>query len=234
MNLPNKTVLSFTEQYLINDEINSVYFIDLQSFCRSLIDKEYSKIINSKKSIVFSDGFTVHKLLKNKGSVYFPGPEFLKSLFFNVDSLLFLGPSKDSIIKLREVLKNINVDVTVDLLNIPFYTDITELDLESLVNKIIKKDIRHIAVILGCPKQEVLISKLTNEIDGLIFYGLGAAFNFFIESEVRGPKIFRTLKLEWLVRLLIHPKKQIPKYRLILKAIPSLFKYYIKSRFYKF
>jgi N-acetylglucosaminyldiphosphoundecaprenol N-acetyl-beta-D-mannosaminyltransferase len=230
MNFPNKTALSFKKKYLINNEINSVYFVDLQSFCRSLIDEEYSKIINSKKSVVFSDGFGVHKILKNKGSVYFPGPEFLKSLFDNVDSLLFLGPSNDSILKLREVLKNKNTNVSVDLIDIPFYEKIEELDLESLVNEINKKDIKHIAVILGCPKQEVLISKLANENDSLIFYGLGAAFNFFIESEVRGPKIFRIFKLEWLVRLLIHPKKQIPKYILIFKSIPALFKYYLSTK----
>ena len=41
MNFPNKTALSFKKKYLINNQINSVYFVDLQSFCRSLIEKEY-------------------------------------------------------------------------------------------------------------------------------------------------------------------------------------------------
>jgi N-acetylglucosaminyldiphosphoundecaprenol N-acetyl-beta-D-mannosaminyltransferase len=228
MNFPNKTALSFKKKYLINNEINSVYFVDLQSFCRSLIDKEYSKIINSKKSVVFSDGFSVHEILKKQGSVYYPGPEFLKQLLNDVDSLLFLGPNKTSIEKLKNILKNKSLNVKIDSIDIPFYENIVELDLASLVNEINKKDIKHVAVILGCPKQEVLINKLANEDNSYVFYGLGAAFNFFIESEKRVPEIFRNFKIEWLFRLLIHPKKQIPKYILVFKSIPALVKYYLK------
>lgn len=226
MNFPkNNNKLSFKKRYLNNDHINSIYFIDLQSFCRTLIDEEYSKIINSKKSVVFSDGFFVHKILKNIGSVYLPGPDFLTSLVYNVDNLLFLGPSNDSILKFREVLKKRNIDLFVDYVELPFYRNIKELDLDTISNIIIKKKIKYIAVILGCPKQELLISNLVNKNDGFVFFGLGAAFNFFIGSESRGPKAFRKIKLEWLVRLFFHPKKQIPKYFLIFKSIPYLFKH---------
>jgi N-acetylglucosaminyldiphosphoundecaprenol N-acetyl-beta-D-mannosaminyltransferase len=228
MNFPNTNKINFKEKYLINNQINSIYFVDLQSFCRSLIDKEYSKIINSKKSVVFSDGFSVHEILKKQGSVYYPGPEFLKQLLNDVDSLLFLGPNKTSIEKLKNILKNKNLNVKIDSIDIPFYENIVELDLESLRNEINEKDVKHVAVILGCPKQEVLINKLANEDNSFVFYGLGAAFNFFIESEKRVPVIFRKFKIEWLFRLLIHPKKQIPKYTLVFKSIPALVKYCLK------
>lgn len=229
MNFPNKTALSFKKKYLINNQINSVYFVDLQSFCRSLIEKEYSKIINSKRSVIFSDGFFVHKILKTKGSVYYPGPEFLKQLFKDVDSLLFLGPNKTSIEKLKNSLINKSLNVKIDFIDIPFYDNIAELDLGSLVNDINKKDIKHIAVILGCPKQEILINKLANENNSYVFYGLGAAFNFFIGSEKRIPEVLVKFKIEWLYRLLVDPKKQIPKYILVFKSIPALVKYFLKS-----
>ena len=228
MNFPNKTALSFRKKYLINNQINSVYFIDLQSFCRSLIDKEYSKIINSKKSVVFSDGFSVHEILKRKGSVYYPGPDFFKQLIKDVDSLLFLGPNKNSLEKLKNILQNKGLNVKIDSIDIPIYENIAELDIGSLINEINKKDIKHVAVILGCPKQEVLINKLANKDNNYIFYGLGAAFNFFIESEKRIPEIFRKFKIEWFFRLLIHPKKQIPKYILVFKSIPALIRYCLK------
>lgn len=229
MNFPVKNASSFKKKYLINNHINSVFFVDLQSFCRSLLDQEYSKIINSKNSVVFSDGFSVHKILKRKGSIYYPGPEFLKQLLNELDSLLFIGPNKIKIDKLKKILIQKNLKLKIDFIEIPFYNNIDELDLKSLVKEINKKDIKHIAVIMGCPKQEILINKLADKENSYIFYGLGAAFNFFIGSEKRVPKIFEKFKIEWLYRLLIHPKKQIPKYIIVFKSIPLLLKYFLKN-----
>ena len=229
MNFPNKRAITFQDKYLINDQINSVYFVDLQSFCRSLTDKDYGEILNSKTSVVFSDGFFVHKVLKKQGSSYYPGPEFLKRLFSHVDNILFLGPTKTGMDELQNSLLRKSLNVKVDFLNIPFYDTIADLDLARLENDINMKGIKHIAVILGCPKQEILISKLANDNNDYVFYGLGAAFNFFIGSEKRIPEVLVKFKIEWLYRLLLNPYKQFPKYILVAKSIPALLKYISKS-----
>ena len=64
-----------------------------------------------------------------------------------------------------------------------------------------------VLVALGIPEQEKLIYKNLKDFDKGIFVGVGGSFDVLSGMKKRAPKIFIKLKLEWLYRITIEPKR---------------------------
>lgn len=62
-------------------------------------------------------------------------------------------------------------------------------------------------VALGIPRQEKLIAKTQSIIGARVAMGVGGTFDVFSGRVKRAPVIFQKLKLEWLWRLILNPKK---------------------------
>ncbi len=75
----------------------------------------------------------------------------------------------------------------------------------------IEPDIIFLAV--GCPKQEKLALDLKrrNKISGIALC-IGASLDFLIGKQVRAPRLFQVLYLEWLFRMLSNPKRLLSRY----------------------
>jgi N-acetylglucosaminyldiphosphoundecaprenol N-acetyl-beta-D-mannosaminyltransferase len=68
---------------------------------------------------------------------------------------------------------------------------------------------------MGVPMQEFLISENWERLKAAgiqIAIGGGAIFDFLSEEIPRAPKIFRTLRLEWLFRFLLEPRRLAKRY----------------------
>jgi N-acetylglucosaminyldiphosphoundecaprenol N-acetyl-beta-D-mannosaminyltransferase len=67
-------------------------------------------------------------------------------------------------------------------------------------------------VSLGCPKQEKWLYDHRNRLNVVIGGGSGAVFNFFSGDTFKAPDWVRYMGLEWILRLIIEPKRLFRRY----------------------
>ena len=89
----------------------------------------------------------------------------------------------------------------------------------NLIHRINKSRPDIIFVGLGFPKQEIWIDENKNRLQGKIIIGNGGTMDILSGDSKRAPKVFQSLGLEWLYRLMKEPsriKRQIvlPKFLL--------------------
>lgn len=69
-----------------------------------------------------------------------------------------------------------------------------------------------VLVALGNPVQEKWILNHRQSLDASILIGVGALFDFWAGDKPRAPEIIRKLRLEWLYRLTLEPKRLLRRY----------------------
>lgn len=196
-------------------------FMDMHSWARTILFPDYLNKLTNQDLKIFLDGSFVHLFLpKNLKTIQHKGPEMLINLINEKDSLLFLGPQEKLIARFEEKIKNQKI-VKIKSLSLPILKDPEKFDTQTIIKRIESEEIKDVIIILGCPKQEILLSNLIKGMNssGYKLYALGAAFNFMLGIEKRAPGIIRKLKLEWLYRLLINPIKQGYRILIIIKAV---------------
>jgi len=65
---------------------------------------------------------------------------------------------------------------------------------------------------LGAPKQERWIAAVSRAAPGVMFFGVGAAFDFLAERKPRAPRVLQRLGLEWTHRLASEPGRLWKRY----------------------
>ncbi len=81
-------------------------------------------------------------------------------------------------------------------------------------------------VAMGIPRQEKFILKTQSIIGAPVAMGVGGSLDVFSGKTRRAPKLFQRLKLEWLWRLLLNPKKigkvmALPRFALLVLRSPK-------------
>lgn len=144
------------------------------------------------------------------------------------DLKIFLyGSTHENLKKLKCNLESQfkGIDI-VGLLSPPFRDENPKLDSEDL--KIIREsEANLIFVALGCPKQELWMSRNHKEVNGVMI-GVGAAFDFINGNLTRPPLWIQKIGMEWLHRLILEPKRLFKRYaynnsKFILEYSKSLF-----------
>lgn len=74
---------------------------------------------------------------------------------------------------------------------------------------------RIVFVSFGSPQQELWIDRHSNLFSGALVMGVGGAFDFLAKKVVRAPSWIRSLKLEWLFRLVLEPWRIRRQWKLI-------------------
>lgn len=67
---------------------------------------------------------------------------------------------------------------------------------------------------LGAPKQEQWMAAVEPHAPGVMFFGVGAAFDVLAGTQQRAPQWMRTRGLEWLYRLAKEPRRLVGRYAL--------------------
>jgi N-acetylglucosaminyldiphosphoundecaprenol N-acetyl-beta-D-mannosaminyltransferase len=67
---------------------------------------------------------------------------------------------------------------------------------------------------LGAPKQERWIAAVSRAVSGVMFFGVGAAFDFLAGHKPRAPRVLQRLGLEWTHRLASEPGRLWKRYLL--------------------
>lgn len=192
-----------------------VGFCDWNFMSLSSTDASFNNAV-SQFDYVFCDGYWVHvyNKLKNQESYYLTGPDMLQLVIESGEDLLFLGLSDYDLEKVRERFP----DTRIENLKIPFVDDARDLDIGLILNAITKSQITNVFVSIGCPKQEKLMG-LLGTVPKVNLFGTGAAVYFLTGKEKRAPRFIRAIKIEFIWRLLLNPKKQLKKWQNIFNFV---------------
>ena len=89
----------------------------------------------------------------------------------------------------------------------------TAIDLnEQLIEKINQSGAGLVFVCLGCPKQEIWMSRYRGKIDA-VMVGVGAVFSMYAGINPRAPIYLQKAGLEWLYRLAKEPRRLWNRYK---------------------
>lgn len=203
----------------INDAINrSKDAIDAQkSFQIITINPEM--IMNAQKNKAFfdilnnsdlniMDGVGVRIALKLQGinQNQIRGVDFSRKLIElaneNNYRIAFLGAKEEVILKAKE-----NFLKQYPSLNFVYVRNGYFDDENQIIEEICQKNPQILLVGLGSPRQEEIILKLKQKLNGCVMVGVGGSFDVFSGIVKESPMIFQKLGLEWLYRTLMQPER---------------------------
>ena len=179
----------------------------------------FAKAYN-EADIVVPDGrplFWALKILGYKNSEHLRGEFLTRNLAKYAANrnfeIGFFGGKKKSITNCIDVLTKENKNLIVSFYNSPpspFSNLLKEKDNE-LINKINSSNTKILFVALGCPVQELWMKTYKYDLN-CICIGIGAAVDFISGEKFSAPIWIQTLGLEWLIRLIIEPRRLFWRY----------------------
>lgn len=178
----------------------------------------------SEKSIIIPDGIgTVicSKIVRQPVSQKIAGIEVMDNIIKKCEKenkgVYLLGSTKQTV-----DMCNINLRTKYQKLNILGSHDgYFEIDnCEEILKDIEKVNPYVLFVAMGCPRQELFISKYMDRLHCSLFMGVGGSFDIIAGNVKRAPKWMINLGLEWLYRVLKEPFRikrlsSIPKFILM-------------------
>lgn len=178
-------------------------------------DTELIGIINS--NVGYADGVGAVWALKQKGvskAIKIPGVELWLDIigaFYRQKTFYLIGAS-DEVIRLTvEKLTSEYQGIQILGYHSGYFNDVKK---QEIITDIAYKKPDVIFVAMGSPKQEYIMNELFSAHPAL-YMGLGGSFDVYTGKVKRAPKIFVSLGVEWLYRLLKQPKRINRQIRLV-------------------
>ncbi len=168
--------------------------------------------------LVLPDGAPIAWMLRRKGFTSqrrVAGPDLMLNLLDRMNeerlSLFLFGSTDETLDNLLGVIRSDYPQVNVAGTMSPVYGDWTKAQNRSYVNAINKSGASICFVGLGCPKQEIWMTRNRDSVHSVML-GLGAAFDFNAGTLKRAPLTFQKVGLEWLHRLGCEPRRLFNRY----------------------
>jgi N-acetylglucosaminyldiphosphoundecaprenol N-acetyl-beta-D-mannosaminyltransferase len=106
----------------------------------------------------------------------------------------------------------------------PPYRELTDVEREEQIARVLESKAQLVWVGLGTPKQDVEVARLASQLPA-VFVAVGAAFDFVAGSKAAAPFWMQRLGLEWMYRLMTEPRRLWRRYLFgnlrFLKAVTS-------------
>ncbi len=187
-------------------------------------DLKYREVVNSA-TIGTCDGSSIAKMVNMiYGTDYhaYNGPEMFETYIEQPYKHVLLGNRVAKIEQIRSKVKEKGLDLDINHVDVPFLP-VEEFDYEAIARQIneLKPDI--IWVSLGAPKQDQFIANILPYVEQGVFFGIGAAFNFYTGELHNSKHEFGGLKFIWLERILKEPKKQLRRVGGFLRVMPRMY-----------
>lgn len=179
-------------------------------------DKDFANVLKHSELVV-ADGVGIKIALKLKGvnQERIGGIDYSRSLIEmcarNNLRLALLGAKEEVINTVCQKLK-----CEFENLNIVFSHNGYFNDENAILNEIKKACPQVLLCALGAPKQEFIIYRLKEMLQGCTMVGVGGSFDVFAGCVQRAPIMWQKLGLEWLYRTI----KQPERFRRIFPALP--------------
>ncbi|WP_424360281.1 WecB/TagA/CpsF family glycosyltransferase [Methylocystis parvus] len=125
----------------------------------------------------------------------------------------FVGPGEASQARAIETLRTRCAGLNVVGAECPSLSDEADQDtLSQLAKRISDSGARLCILSLGSPKQELIAYRMRSLCPEVGLIGVGAGMDFISGLAVRAPAHMQRWRLEWLWRLMSHPKRLAPRY----------------------
>ena len=179
-------------------------------------DKDFANVLKHSELVV-ADGVGIKIALKLKGvnQERIGGIDYSRSLIEmcarNNLRLALLGAKEEVINTVCQKLK-----CEFENLNIVFSHNGYFNDENAILNEIKKARPQVLLCALGAPKQEFIIYRLKEMLQGCTMVGVGGSFDVFAGCVQRAPIMWQKLGLEWLYRTI----KQPERFRRIFPTLP--------------
>ena len=179
-------------------------------------DKDFANVLKHSELVV-ADGVGIKIALKLKGvnQERIGGVDYSRSLIEmcarNNLRLALLGAKEEVINTVCQKLK-----CEFENLNIVFSHNGYFNDENAILNEIKKARPQVLLCALGAPKQEFIIYRLKEMLQGCTMVGVGGSFDVFAGCVQRAPLMWQKLGLEWLYRTI----KQPERFRRIFPTLP--------------
>ena len=212
------------ERYIKEKKKAYVCVVDANVITIAQKDKEYQKIVKNA-TINTCDGSSIAKMVnKIYGTHYhaYNGPEVFEYYIERPYTHVLLGNRASKVEQIKAKVKEKGVDLDMQHVDVPF-VPVEEFDYPAIAKQIneLKPDI--VWVSLGAPKQEKFIANIFPYVEQGVFFGIGAAFNFYTGDLHNNKKEVGGIRLIWLERILKEPKKQLKRVGGYLLAMPKMY-----------
>lgn len=212
------------EQHIAERQKAYVCVVDANVITIAQKDSAYREIIRNA-TINTCDGSSIAKMVNMIYGTDFHaynGPEVFEYYIERPYKHLLVGNTKAKVEQIREFVKQKGIDVDLKHLDVPF-VPVEEFDYKGIAEQIneIKPDI--VWVSLGAPKQERFISNIFPYVTQGVFFGIGAAFNFYTGDLHNNKKEIGGLRMIWLERIFKEPKKQLKRVGNFIRVVPKMY-----------
>lgn len=192
--------------------------INQYSFCLADKDVTFKKALQTS-DVLLPDGIGIvaaevilsgRKIRKISGSTVHQ--HLLKRLNAEGGSCFYLGSSKSTLQKIKDRVSVEYPSIRVEFYSPPFKKTFSDLDNEKMLNKI--NDFIPDVLFIGmtAPKQEKWATTFKERINAKTICSVGAVFDFYAGTIKRPGKLWISLGLEWLGRLVSEPRRMWRRY----------------------
>jgi N-acetylglucosaminyldiphosphoundecaprenol N-acetyl-beta-D-mannosaminyltransferase len=226
-------LIQLLSQSVKNNLRTTIAYVNQNNIVLSGNDPELRNALKSM-DYNFADGtgiWAVSKILDKTGfAKRFNLTDYCSNLFsfFRTSniSVTLLGSTAGNIKLIKEKLSS---EIDADLLRGCFngYSDLND---KALLDKINSANADILIVGLGSPLQEVWINENKARLNAKAFLLVGDLLNEITGVKKRGPVLFQKLGLEWLFRVIFHPRQYFFRYII---GIPKFFWYVFQEYFGK-
>ena len=180
-------------------------------------DINFQKIVNGA-DLITADGMPLVwalKLLGIKKAERVYGPNLMIELLKvcasrNINVGLY-GGEKEVLDKLVKKLPIVYKGLVISYAFSPPFRKLNNNESKKVISKINNSKCKILFVGLGCPKQETWMSNNTHFLN-MPLIGVGASFDFLVNSKRQAPIFIQNSGLEWLFRLFTEPKRLFYRY----------------------
>lgn len=190
--------LDFAQQAYHNEELRDILFFATRVFCDGMPLVWLSKLfgLGLKYRITGSDLV----------------PELLKLCAVNNKKIYFLGSDELTIQKLIKHLAEALPCLQIVGWDCPQIKDVSTFCSEGILEKIKDAAPDLLLVAMGCPKQEMWISRHYKLTGVPLSIGIGASLDFIAGKQKRAPIWIQKVGLEWFWRFSNEPKRLFKRY----------------------
>lgn len=203
-----------------------VCVVDANVLAMTSKDPVYCDIVKNSY-VTACDGSSIAMMVNwIYGTKYLPftGPEIFEEFIEKTNyNQLLLGNTEEKYRCIKEKLTDLGKENShLTYMAVPF-ASVDQFDYAQIGADIKKVNPDIIWVSLGAPKQERFMARLLPYLNNGLLFGIGAAFNFYVEDNPQSKYHWGFLKLIWLDRVFREPKKQLQRVFSAIKAYPKIF-----------
>lgn len=212
------------ERHIKEKEKAYVCVVDANVITIAQKDLQYREIVKNS-AINTCDGSSIAKMVnKIYGTDYhaYNGPEVFEYYIERPYKHVLVGNTIAKVEQIKAFVKQKGFDVDLQHVDVPF-VPVEAFDYAAIAGQIneLKPDI--VWVSLGAPKQEKFIANIFPYVEQGVFFGIGAAFNFYTGDLHNNKKEVGGLRFIWLERIFKEPKKQLKRVGGYLLAMPKMY-----------